>query len=114
MNALTSDEWLLHPPPFLPCRSLPAPRETPASSSPHSHNEAFQEFANLQLTLMIPQEIVHDSIQVILLENRQFLHMIPFVDATHPSEMHQEFWEELNTLLGKELEAYHQDSLKIS
>ncbi|MBW0489571.1 hypothetical protein O181_029286 [Austropuccinia psidii MF-1] len=36
------------PPPFLPQRSLPTP------SSPHSHDEACQEFTNLQPTLMIP------------------------------------------------------------
>ncbi|MBW0532411.1 hypothetical protein O181_072126 [Austropuccinia psidii MF-1] len=30
--------------------------------SPHSHNDSFQEFTNLQLTLMIPQAIVHKSI----------------------------------------------------
>ncbi|MBW0578512.1 hypothetical protein O181_118227, partial [Austropuccinia psidii MF-1] len=46
--------------------------------SPHSHNDSCQEFTNLKPTLMIPRSINH-----ILLEHRQLLHMIPFVDATH-------------------------------
>ncbi|MBW0460972.1 hypothetical protein O181_000687 [Austropuccinia psidii MF-1] len=51
---------LLAPPPLLPQRSQPPP--SPAQSSPHSHNEAWKEFAGLQPTLMIPQAIVHNSI----------------------------------------------------
>ncbi|MBW0479068.1 hypothetical protein O181_018783 [Austropuccinia psidii MF-1] len=51
-------------PPLLPQRSLPT------SFFPHSHNEAFQEFSNLKPTLMINQEIVHGSINGILLEYR--------------------------------------------
>ncbi|MBW0485529.1 hypothetical protein O181_025244 [Austropuccinia psidii MF-1] len=51
------------PPPFLPWRSLPAP------SYPHSHDEACQEFTDLQLTLIIPGAIFHNSIQGILLEH---------------------------------------------
>ncbi|MBW0467099.1 hypothetical protein O181_006814 [Austropuccinia psidii MF-1] len=39
---------------FLPQRSLPAPPRTLAPSSPHSHNEAHQEFTDLKPTLMIP------------------------------------------------------------
>ncbi|MBW0463486.1 hypothetical protein O181_003201 [Austropuccinia psidii MF-1] len=38
-------------------------------------------------------------------------HMIPFVDATHQNEMHLEFWEELNTLLGPALEAYPKEEI---
>ncbi|MBW0481836.1 hypothetical protein O181_021551 [Austropuccinia psidii MF-1] len=34
--------------------SLPKPPRTPMPSSPHSHNDALQEFNNLQPTLMIP------------------------------------------------------------
>ncbi|MBW0508146.1 hypothetical protein O181_047861 [Austropuccinia psidii MF-1] len=37
--------------------------------SPHSHNEAQQEFTDLQPTLMIPQAIFHKSINQILLEH---------------------------------------------
>ncbi|MBW0559922.1 hypothetical protein O181_099637 [Austropuccinia psidii MF-1] len=59
------------------------PPRTPAPCSPHSHNEACQESTDLQPTLMIPQAIVHDSIQGILLEHCRLLHMIPFMDATH-------------------------------
>ncbi|MBW0505096.1 hypothetical protein O181_044811 [Austropuccinia psidii MF-1] len=80
--------------------------ENPTTCSPHSHDEACQEFTDLKLPLMIPQAIFHESINRILLEHRQFLHMIPFVDATHQNEMHLEFQEELNTLLGQALEAY--------
>ncbi|MBW0479165.1 hypothetical protein O181_018880 [Austropuccinia psidii MF-1] len=90
---------------LLPRRSLPVP------SSPHSHDDACQEFTGLQPTLMIPQAIFHDSIQGILLEHHRLLHMIPFVDATPQNEMHQEFWEELNTLLGQALEAYPKEDI---
>ncbi|MBW0475046.1 hypothetical protein O181_014761 [Austropuccinia psidii MF-1] len=62
---------------------IPTASSPLAQSSPHSHNEAQQEFTNLLPTLIIPQEIVHYSINQILLEHCQFLHMIPFVDATH-------------------------------
>ncbi|MBW0475286.1 hypothetical protein O181_015001 [Austropuccinia psidii MF-1] len=79
--------------------------------SPHSHNETQQEFTDLQLTLMIPQAVVHESISQILLEHCQFLHMIPFLDVTHQNEMHQEFWEELKSLLGQELEAYPKEDI---
>ncbi|MBW0499921.1 hypothetical protein O181_039636 [Austropuccinia psidii MF-1] len=44
--------------------------QDPTASSPHSHNEAFQEFTDLQPTLMIPQAIIHKSINQILLEHR--------------------------------------------
>ncbi|MBW0472696.1 hypothetical protein O181_012411 [Austropuccinia psidii MF-1] len=60
---------------------IPPSTPTPVPSSPHSHNDACQEFTNLQPTLMIPQAIFHKSINQIFLEHRQFLHMIPFVDA---------------------------------
>ncbi|MBW0473492.1 hypothetical protein O181_013207 [Austropuccinia psidii MF-1] len=61
------------PPPLSPSLHVP----------PHSHDEACQEFTNLQLTLMIPQAIIHKSINQILLKHCQLLHMIPFVDVTH-------------------------------
>ncbi|MBW0533494.1 hypothetical protein O181_073209 [Austropuccinia psidii MF-1] len=67
-------------------------------SSPHSNNESLQEFTNLQPMLMIPQVI-----NQILLEHFQLLHMIPFEDVAHQNEMHQEFPEELNSLLGNSL-----------
>ncbi|MBW0562051.1 hypothetical protein O181_101766 [Austropuccinia psidii MF-1] len=47
------------PAPPVPPPSTPTPR-TPVPSSPHSHDEACQEFTNLQPTLMTPQAIVHD------------------------------------------------------
>ncbi|MBW0537802.1 hypothetical protein O181_077517 [Austropuccinia psidii MF-1] len=53
----------------------------PVISSPHSHDDACQDFTNLQPTLMIPLAIVHKSIIRILLENVCLLQMIPFVDA---------------------------------
>ncbi|MBW0567499.1 hypothetical protein O181_107214 [Austropuccinia psidii MF-1] len=79
-----------HPPTPVPSPELPpiAP-ENPTSSSPpvpsssHSHDDACQEFTDLRPTLMIPQAIVHESINRILLEHCRLLHMIPFVDATH-------------------------------
>ncbi|MBW0520860.1 hypothetical protein O181_060575 [Austropuccinia psidii MF-1] len=63
----SSEEPFAPPSTFLPWRSLPLPPRTqppppPAPSSPHSHNEACQEFTNLQPTLMIPQAIAHKSI----------------------------------------------------
>ncbi|MBW0487970.1 hypothetical protein O181_027685 [Austropuccinia psidii MF-1] len=41
----------------------------PVQSFPLSHNEARQEFTDLQQTLIIPQAIVHKSIKQILLEH---------------------------------------------
>ncbi|MBW0490147.1 hypothetical protein O181_029862 [Austropuccinia psidii MF-1] len=79
-------------------------------SSPHSQNDACQEFPDLRLTLMIPQAIVHKSINHILLEHCRLLHMIPFVDETHQNEMHREFWDELNSLLCQALEAYPKET----
>ncbi|MBW0529480.1 hypothetical protein O181_069195 [Austropuccinia psidii MF-1] len=70
---------LLDPPPSTPT-PVPSP-ENPTSYSPHSHNEAWQEFTDLRPTLMIPQAIVYKSINPILLDHCQLLHMIPFVDA---------------------------------
>ncbi|MBW0584524.1 hypothetical protein O181_124239 [Austropuccinia psidii MF-1] len=69
-------------------RPLDPPLHSNASSPPvqspsHSHNDACQEFNDLQPTLMIPRAIVHKSINQILLEHHRLLHMIPFVDATH-------------------------------
>ncbi|MBW0523502.1 hypothetical protein O181_063217 [Austropuccinia psidii MF-1] len=91
--------------------------DTPIGSpSPHSHDEAQQEFMYLQPTFMIPQAIVHKSINQILLEHHQFLHMIPFVDVTHQNEMHQKLREELNSLLGTgglSKGGHHRNSLKI-
>ncbi|MBW0489278.1 hypothetical protein O181_028993 [Austropuccinia psidii MF-1] len=85
--------------------------KNPTTSSPQSHNEAWQEFTSLQPTLMIPQAIIHKSIDQILLEHRQFLCMIPFVDVTHQNEMHWEFGEELNSLLGQALGAYQKEDI---
>ncbi|MBW0532483.1 hypothetical protein O181_072198 [Austropuccinia psidii MF-1] len=98
-------------PPPLSLPRCPCPGSLPVPSSPHSHDEAFQEFTNLRPTLMIPQAIVHESINKILLEHPQFLHMIPFVNATHQNEMHREFREELNSLLDQELEAYPKEDI---
>ncbi|MBW0557392.1 hypothetical protein O181_097107 [Austropuccinia psidii MF-1] len=86
--------------------SFPSAPKTPVPSPPHSHNEACQEFTELQPLLMIPQAIVHESINQILLQHHQLLHMIPFVNVTHRNEMHREFQEELNSLLAQSLEAY--------
>ncbi|MBW0462884.1 hypothetical protein O181_002599 [Austropuccinia psidii MF-1] len=83
----------------------------PVQGSPHSHNEACQEFTDLQLTLIVPQAIVHESINQILLEYCQLFHMIPFVDVTHPNETHQEFLEELSTLLGQAVEDYPKEEI---
>ncbi|MBW0495651.1 hypothetical protein O181_035366 [Austropuccinia psidii MF-1] len=71
---------------WLPPRTQYPP--SPAPSSPNSKDEACQEFTDLRPTLMIPRDIVHKSINRILLEHRQLLHMIPFVDAAHRNEMH--------------------------
>ncbi|MBW0473516.1 hypothetical protein O181_013231 [Austropuccinia psidii MF-1] len=96
---------LLFPlPPLLPQRSQPP-------ISPHSHNDAQQEFTNLRPALMIPQAIFHDPINQILLENHQLLPMIPFVDTTHQNEMHMEFQEELNSSLAQEIEAYPKEDI---
>ncbi|MBW0517068.1 hypothetical protein O181_056783 [Austropuccinia psidii MF-1] len=75
---------------------LPLPlrlRTPPVPSSSHSYDDACQEFTNLRPTLIIPQAIVQDAINQILLEHCHLLHMIPFVDATHQNEMHWEFLE---------------------
>ncbi|MBW0574909.1 hypothetical protein O181_114624 [Austropuccinia psidii MF-1] len=47
----------------------PIAPESPTACSPHSHDEASQEFTNLRPTLMIPQAIVNKSINRILLEH---------------------------------------------
>ncbi|MBW0527463.1 hypothetical protein O181_067178 [Austropuccinia psidii MF-1] len=80
----------------MPIRS-PPPSLVPRS--PHSHDDARQEFTDLQPTLMIHQAIFHKSINQISLEHCQLLHMIPFMDATHRNEMHREFGEEINSPL---------------
>ncbi|MBW0476740.1 hypothetical protein O181_016455 [Austropuccinia psidii MF-1] len=80
-------------------------------SSPHSHNEAWQEFTNLQPMLIIPQAIVQNSINPILSEDCQFLHIIPFVDDTNQNEMQCKFREELSFLLGQELKAYPKEEI---
>ncbi|MBW0561952.1 hypothetical protein O181_101667 [Austropuccinia psidii MF-1] len=123
--------WLLRNPwrnlllvPPLPAQSLSStihpldpplqpqcPREPQLQSPSHSHNDAHHEFTDLRPTLMIPQAIVHESINQILLEHCRFLHMIPFINATHQNEMHREFWEELNSLLGQALEAYPKEDI---
>ncbi|MBW0560121.1 hypothetical protein O181_099836 [Austropuccinia psidii MF-1] len=77
-----------------------------APRSPHSHIDARQEAMALQPTLIILQEIIHKSINQILFEHCRFLHMIPFVDVTHKNDIHWGFREELNSLLGQELQAY--------
>ncbi|MBW0490043.1 hypothetical protein O181_029758 [Austropuccinia psidii MF-1] len=81
---------------------LPSAPKSPNASSPHSHDKACQEHNDLQPTLMIPQAIIHKSINQILLEHCRLLHMVPFMDATHGNEMHWEFQEELNLILGLE------------
>ncbi|MBW0490065.1 hypothetical protein O181_029780 [Austropuccinia psidii MF-1] len=59
------------PSPPVPCSEIPpvpsperplVTSSSPVHSSPHSHQEALQEFTNFQLTLMIPQTIFHKSI----------------------------------------------------
>ncbi|MBW0593602.1 hypothetical protein O181_133317, partial [Austropuccinia psidii MF-1] len=89
----------------------PSAPENSTASSPHSHNDAFQELNDLQLTFMIPRAIFHESINQILLEHRQLLHIILFVDVAHQNEMQQEFWEELNSLLAQALEAYPKEDI---
>ncbi|MBW0500684.1 hypothetical protein O181_040399 [Austropuccinia psidii MF-1] len=44
-----------------PPPSTPSP-EIPTASSTHSHNEAWKEFTKLRPTLIIPQAILHNSI----------------------------------------------------
>ncbi|MBW0557598.1 hypothetical protein O181_097313 [Austropuccinia psidii MF-1] len=83
----------------------------PVQSPSHSHDDARHEFTDLRPTLMIPQAIVHKSINRILLEHCRLVHMIPFVDGTHRNEMHQEFQEELNSLLAQALEAYPKENI---
>ncbi|MBW0538676.1 hypothetical protein O181_078391 [Austropuccinia psidii MF-1] len=75
-------------PELAPIQSMEEPfvlprRSPPAPSSPHSHEEACQEFTDLEPTLMIPQAIIHKSINQILLENFQLLHITPFMDVAH-------------------------------
>ncbi|MBW0501176.1 hypothetical protein O181_040891 [Austropuccinia psidii MF-1] len=95
-----------------PVGSLPpsAPKN-PTASSPHSHNDAYQEFTDLRPPLIIPQAIIPKSINQILLEHCRLPHMIPFVDATHQNEMHREFLEELNCLFCQALEAYPKEDI---
>ncbi|MBW0487139.1 hypothetical protein O181_026854 [Austropuccinia psidii MF-1] len=111
-----------HPPPppsssltanFPSCSppSTPTPVPSPVQSPSHSHDDACQEFTNLRPTLMIPQAIIHESINQILLEHRCLLYMIPFVDATHRNEMHWDFREELNFLLAEALDAYPKEDI---
>ncbi|MBW0548200.1 hypothetical protein O181_087915 [Austropuccinia psidii MF-1] len=106
------------PPPTTPSPDIPPiDAENPTASSPpvpsssHSYDDARQEFTDLRPILMIPRAIVHESINRILLEHRRLLHMIPFVDATHRNEMHREFREELNSLLGEAIEAYPMEDI---
>ncbi|MBW0487940.1 hypothetical protein O181_027655 [Austropuccinia psidii MF-1] len=89
-------------------RHLPLlPRISPLMpSSSHSYNDACQEFNDLRPALRIPQ-----AINQTLLEHCRLLHMIPFVDATHQNQMHQEFQEELNSLLRQALEAYPKEDI---
>ncbi|MBW0478773.1 hypothetical protein O181_018488 [Austropuccinia psidii MF-1] len=120
-SVIIIDDMPIGSPPCVPPPSTPTPvpsqeippisPENPTSYSPHSHNEALQEFTKLRPTLMIPQAIIYKSINPILLDHRQLLHMIPFVDATNRNEMHWEFWEELNSLLGQEVEAYPKEDI---
>ncbi|MBW0493490.1 hypothetical protein O181_033205 [Austropuccinia psidii MF-1] len=82
------------------CQIPPSPEiapiapKKPTASSPQPHNEARQEFTNFLLTLMIPETLVHETINQILLEHHQLLQMILFVDATHRNEMHCELRED--------------------
>ncbi|MBW0503383.1 hypothetical protein O181_043098 [Austropuccinia psidii MF-1] len=99
---------MIHPldPPSL----VPSP-EIPTASSPHSNDEAWQEFTDFPPTLMIPPAMVHKSINQIFLEDCQLLHMIPFVDMAHQNDMHWEFQEEQNSLLGQALEPYPKQNI---
>ncbi|MBW0516581.1 hypothetical protein O181_056296 [Austropuccinia psidii MF-1] len=69
---------------YTPLDPPPIAAENPTTSSPlvpsssHSYDDAFQEFTDLRPTLMIPR-----AINQTLLEHRHFLHIMPFVDATH-------------------------------
>ncbi|MBW0472966.1 hypothetical protein O181_012681 [Austropuccinia psidii MF-1] len=94
------------PPPEVPPISAKNPivSSPPAQGTPRFHNEALQEFANLQPKLMITQEIIHKSINQVFLEHHQLLQMIPFMVAAHLNEMHRKFCVELNSLLGNTLE----------
>ncbi|MBW0547440.1 hypothetical protein O181_087155 [Austropuccinia psidii MF-1] len=104
------------PPPLQPWFPPSAP-ENPNAYSPlvqspsHSHDDACQDFTDLLFTLMIPRAIIHKLINRILLEHRRLLQMIPFVDANHRNEMHQEFQEELNSLLDQALKAYPKEDI---
>ncbi|MBW0521631.1 hypothetical protein O181_061346 [Austropuccinia psidii MF-1] len=78
------------PPPSTPTPDLPpiAAKKPTASSPPvpsssHSYNDARQEVMDLKPKLMIPQAIVHEAINQILLEHCRLLHIISFLDATH-------------------------------
>ncbi|MBW0534196.1 hypothetical protein O181_073911 [Austropuccinia psidii MF-1] len=100
------------PPPLVPSPGIPPiTPESTTTSSPQSYNEAWKEFTYLRPTLMNLQAFGHDSINQILFEHQCFLHMIPFVDASHENEMHREFQEELNSLLGQAPEAYPKENI---
>ncbi|MBW0561716.1 hypothetical protein O181_101431 [Austropuccinia psidii MF-1] len=93
------------------CPKNPNASSPPVQSPSHSHNNTRQEFTDLQPTLMIPQAIIHKSINQIFLEHRCLLHMIPFVDATRQNETHRESREELNSLLAQALESYPKEDI---
>ncbi|MBW0495827.1 hypothetical protein O181_035542 [Austropuccinia psidii MF-1] len=95
-------------PPDLPpiAAKNPTYSSLPVPSSSHSYDDTCQQFTNLRPTLMIPP-----AINQILLGHHCLLHMIPFVDATHQNEMHWEFQEELNSLLGQALEGYPKEDI---
>ncbi|MBW0486672.1 hypothetical protein O181_026387 [Austropuccinia psidii MF-1] len=58
------------PLPHLPVSSeIPTAPSPLVPRSPHSNNKALQEFTNLQPILIIPQAIVHKSINLIFLEH---------------------------------------------
>ncbi|MBW0541419.1 hypothetical protein O181_081134 [Austropuccinia psidii MF-1] len=80
--------------------------------SPHSHNDARQEFTDLRPTLMIPQSIFHESINRILLEHCCLLHMIPSVDA--PGIRGGTRQPPSPGTGGLSKEGHHRDSLQIS
>ncbi|MBW0533288.1 hypothetical protein O181_073003 [Austropuccinia psidii MF-1] len=71
------------PSPSTPTPDLPTAFSPLVPSSSHSYDDAHQEFTNLRPTPMIPQPIVHKTINRILLGHHRLLHMIPFMDATH-------------------------------
>ncbi|MBW0525605.1 hypothetical protein O181_065320 [Austropuccinia psidii MF-1] len=95
----------------VPSPVIPTAFSPVGTSSPHSHDEAQQEFTELLPALMIPRAIVHKEINQILFEHCQLLHMIPVVDVPHQNEMHREFCEELNYLFGQALEAYSKEEI---